>query len=148
MDFQDIWIPYVITHIISFLLIFICCKWPKIGKVAWGIIFVLAALFNMYLGNSNPQKYIEYGRGAVGLYQEFIYGIFSSYTSLIVSLIALGQMIVGVFLLMNRTLFKLGIFGGIIFLVAISPLGIGSAFPSTLLMSLSLVLLYLRYKKA
>jgi hypothetical protein len=109
---------------------------------------VLAALFNMYLGNSNPQKYVEYGQGAVGLYQKFIYGIFSSYTSLIVSLIALGQMLVGVFLLMKRTLFKLGIFGGIIFLVSISPLGIGSAFPSTLLMSLSLVLLYSRYKKA
>jgi hypothetical protein len=109
---------------------------------------VLAALFNMYLGNSNPQKYVEYGQGAVGLYQKFIYGIFSSYTSLIVSLIALGQMLVGVFLLMKRALFKLGIFGGIIFLVSISPLGIGSAFPSTLLMSLSLVLLYSRYKKA
>jgi hypothetical protein len=148
VDFQDIWIPYVITHIISFLLIFICCKWPKIGKVAWGIIFVLAALFNMYLGNSNPQKYVEYGQGAVGLYQKFIYGIFSSYTSLIVSLIAFGQILVGAFLFFKGKPFLLGVLGGIIFLVAISPLGLGSAFPSTLLMSISLILLYLRYKRA
>jgi len=49
---------------------------------------------------------------------------------------------------MKRALFLLGILGGIIFLVAISPLGVGSAFPSTLLMAVSLVLLYLRYKKA
>ena len=147
MNFQDIWIPYVITHVITFLLIFICYKWPKIGKVVWGIIFVLAGIFNIYNGNSNPQKYVEYGQNAVGLYQKFIYGIFSSYTSLIVLLIALGQILVGIFLLMKRTLFLLGILGGIFFLVAISPLGIGSAFPSTLLMSISLVLLYLRYKK-
>ena len=102
----------------------------------------------MYTGNSNPQAYVDYGQSAAGLYQKFIYGIFSSYTSLIVSLIASGQIIVGIFLLMKRTLFLLGIVGGIIFLVAISPLGIGSAFPSTLLMAISLVLLYLRYKKA
>jgi len=147
MDSQDIWLPYAITHAFSFLLIFICYKWPKIGKVVWGIIFVFAALFNMYLGNSNPQKYVEYGQNAVGLYQKFIYGLFSSYTSLFVSLIALGQILVGIFLLMKRKLFLLGILGGIIFLIAISPLGIGSAFPSTLLMAFSLVLLYIWYKK-
>jgi len=116
--------------------------------VAWGIIFILAGIFNIYTGNSNPQAYVDYGQHAVSLYQKLIYGLFSSYTSLIVSLIASGQIIVGIFLLMKRTLFVLGILGGIMFLVAISPLGIGSAFPSTLLMSISLVLLYLRYKKA
>jgi hypothetical protein len=129
-------------------MIFICFKWPKIGKVAWGIIFILAGIFNIYTGVSNPQAYVDYGQHAVGLYQKFIYGLFSSYTSLIVSLVALGQILVGIFLLMKRTLFFLGIVGGIIFLLAISPLGIGSAFPSTLLMAISLVLLYLRYKKA
>lgn len=102
----------------------------------------------MYTGISNPQAYLGYGQGAVGLYQKFIYGIFSSNTSLIVSLIASGQIVVGIFLLMKKKLFLLGILGGIIFLIAISPLGIGSAFLSTLLMSISLVLLYLRYKKA
>jgi len=116
--------------------------------VAWGIIFILAGIFNIYTVISNPQAYIGYGQGAVDLYQKFIYGIFSSYTSLIVSFIALGQILVGIFLFMKRTLFLGGILGGIIFLVAISPLGLGSAFPSTLLMSVSLVLLYLRYKKA
>lgn len=148
MNIQDYWFPYTITHVITFALIFICTKWPKIGKVAWGIIFILAGIFNIYTGISNPHAYIDYGQHAVGLYRKFIYGVFSSYTSLIVSLIALGQILVGIFLFMKRTPFLLGILGGIIFLVAISPLGVGSAFPSTLLMAISLVLLYIRYKKA
>ncbi len=148
MDLQDVWIPYVITHIVSFLLILICYKWPKIGKVAWGIIFILAGIFNIYTGISNPEAYVEYGQNAVGFYQKFIYGIFSSYTSLIVSLTALGQILVGAFLLFKGKPFLLGILGGIIFLVAISPLGLGSAFPSTLLMSISLILLYSRHKRA
>lgn len=148
MNFQDIWIPYTITHAITILLLFICYKWPKVGKVAWGIIFILAGIFNIYLAISTPQAYLGYSQGAVGLYQKFINGVFSSYTSLVVSLIALGQILVGIFLFMKRVPFLLGILGGIIFLVAISPLGVGSAFPSTLLMSISLVLLYIRYKIA
>lgn len=147
MSIQDYWLPYTVTHFITFSLIFICYKWPKIGKVAWGIVFILAGIFNIYTGISNPQAYVDYGQYAVGLYQKFIYGLFSSYTSLFVSLIASGQILVGIFLLMKRTLLLFGIVGGIIFLLAISPLGIGSAFPSTLLMAISLVLLYLRYKK-
>ena len=148
MNSQDVWIPFVITNTISVLLIIICYKWPKMGKVVWGIIFILAGIFNIYTGISNPQAYMDYGFQAVDLYQKFIYGVFSSYISLIISLIALGQILVGIFLFMKRTLFLWGIIGGIIFLVAISPLGMGSAFPSTLLMSISLVLLYMRYKKS
>lgn len=148
MNLENNWFPYTITHVITFSLIFVCYKWPKIGKVAWGIIFILAGIFNLYTVISNPQAYLVYSQGAVGLYQKFINGVFSSYAALIVSSIASGQILVGIFMLMKRKLFLLGIVGGIIFLVAIAPLGIGSAFPSTLLMSISLVLLYLRYKKA
>jgi len=148
MNLPEYWLPYVITHAITFLLIFICYKWPKIGKVAWGIIFILAGIFNIYTGISNPQAYLGYGSHTVDFYKKFINGIFSSYTSLIVFLIASGQILVGIFLFMKRTPFFWGILGGIIFLVAISPLGIGSAFPSTLLMAISLVLLHIRYKKA
>jgi hypothetical protein len=74
----DYWFPYAITNIVGVLLIILCYKWPKIGNVAWGIIFILA---------------------------------------------------------------------GIIFLVSLAPLGKGSAFPSTLLMAISPVLLQTRYKK-
>jgi len=148
VNLENNWFPYTITHVITFSLIFVCYKWPKIGKVAWGIIFILAGIFNLYTVISNPQAYLVYSQGAVGLYQKFINGVFSSYAALIVSSIASGQILVGIFMLMKRKLFLLGIVGGIIFLVAIAPLGIGSAFPSTLLMSISLVLLYLRYKKA
>lgn len=148
MDSQSVWIPYIITHCLTFLLIFICYKWPKTGKAAWGIIFVAAGIFNLYTVNSNPQAYIDYSQYAVGPYQKFISGIFSSYTSVFVSLIALGQILVGIFLLSKKRFFLWGIVGGIIFFIAISPLGIGSAFPSTLFMAISLIILYLRQKKA
>jgi hypothetical protein len=91
---------------------------------------------------------LDYREHAVDFYKFFIDGVFHSFTIFMVSLIGTGQILVGIFLLRKGKLFLLGILGGIIFLIAIAPLGIGSAFPSTLLMAISLVLLYKRYKKA
>jgi hypothetical protein len=145
---SDYWFPYAITHAVTFLMIFICFKWPKIGKIAWGIIFILAGIFNIFTVIRDPEAYLSYRDHAVDFYKFFIDGVFSSFTIFIVSLIGTGQILVGIFLLRKGKLFLLGILGGIIFLVAIAPLGIGSAFPSTLFMAISLVLLHLRYKKA
>jgi hypothetical protein len=145
----DVWIPYLITHILTLLLIFTCYKWPNIGKAVWGLIFILAGAFNIFTVISSPEKYVSvYGQHAVPLYKKTIFGLFSTYTVLFVVTIAMGQILVGSCLLMKRTPFKLGVFGGVIFLVAISPLGLGAAFPSTLFMALSLVLMYVRYQKS
>ena len=147
MNLPDYWFPYAITHAITFILIIICYKWPKIGKGAWGIIFILAGLFNIFTVIKDPQAYLGYRDHAVEFYKFFIDGVFNSFTIFIVSLIGTGQILVGIFLLKKGKLFVLGILGGIIFFIAIAPLGIGSAFPSTLLMAFSFVLLFFRLKK-
>lgn len=148
MNSSDLWIPILITHVLTFLLIFICYKWPKIGKVAWAVIFIAAGLFNIYSVISDSQLYVNtYGQHAIPLYQKFIFGLFSTNTILFVAMIAAGQILVGLFLFMKKMPLKLGVLGGILFLVAISPLGVGAAFPSTLLMAFSLVLMYIRYQK-
>ena len=145
---SDLWIPILITHVLTFLLIFICYKWPKIGKVVWAVIFIAAGLFNIYSVISDPQQYVTtYGQHAIPLYQKFIFSLFSTNTILFVAMIAAGQILVGLFLFMKKMPLKLGVLGGILFLVAISPLGVGAAFPSTLLMAFSLVLMYIRYQK-
>ncbi len=147
MDWSDLWFPYLVTHTITISLIVICLKRPRIGKIAWGVIFLLAGVFNLIYGNLRPEAYVGYGENAVGLYKNFIFGAFRSHTELFISLIALGQILVGVLLFMRGKLFLLGILGGILFLAAISPLGVGSAFPSTVLMALCLLILYLKLKK-
>ena len=122
------------------------CRW-KIGKISWGIFFILAGSFNIFTVIKNPDAYLCYRNHAVDFYKFFIDGVFSSFTIFIVSLIGTGQILVGIFLLKKGRLFLLGILGGVVFLVAIAPLGIGSAFPSTLLMAFSLILLPIRLKK-
>ena len=148
MNFKEVWIPFTVTNVSSIILISICYRWPKIGKIVWGIMFILAGMFNFYTSISDPQAYLGYSRGAIGLYQKFIEGFFSANIVWIIGLISSCQILIGIFLFTKKTLFLLGTAGGIVFLLAISPLGLGSAFPATLLMAFSLVLLYLRIKKA
>ena len=147
MSLQEVWVPFTITNVLSIILIFICYRWPKVGKIVWGIIFIAAGMFNFYTSISNPQAYLGYSRGAIGLYQRFIEGFFSTNIVWIISLIAACQILIGIFLFTNKTLFLLGIAGGIVFLLAISPLGLGSAFPATLLMAFSLVMMYIRVQR-
>jgi hypothetical protein len=63
---------------------------------------------------------------------------------LYVFLIAIGQLLIGVFICYSGRLMNIAMSGGILFLLAISPLGYGAAFPAPLIMSLALVILMLR----
>ncbi len=147
MRTQDYLIPYIISNVVSILLIFICYKWHKTGKILWSLIFSAAGIFNIITVFKTPHVYVEaYGQAAVfSFYKNFIYGVFNNHTTLFVTLIASGQILVAILLFMRKGLFKFGIIGGIIFLIAISPLGTGSAFPSTIFMAVSLIILYKKW---
>jgi hypothetical protein len=56
--------------------------------------------------------------------------------------IAVGQVAIAIAMLLTDRWFRIGCLGGIIFCVSIAPLGLGSAFPATLLMALAFYRLY------
>jgi hypothetical protein len=66
---------------------------------------------------------------------------FSKHVQLYVGVIATAQLLIGVFIAYKGRAMKIAMICGIFFLLAISPLGYGSAFPSTLIMSLAFVIL-------
>lgn len=143
MELQEYLIPYIISNIVGLLLIFICYLWFKAGRILYGLIFLAAGIFNFHTAGESPEVYVEvYGSTALfSFYKNFIYGFFSQHTPLLVRIIALGQIMVGILLFTRKIYFTLGIIGGMIFLLCISPLGIGSAFPCTLFMIIGLFLL-------
>lgn len=144
MHIQEYLLPYIISNIIGLILIFICYRWFKAGRIVYGLIFLAAGIFNFYTAGKSPETYVEiYGSTALfSFYRDFIYGIFSQHTRLFVRLIAMGQITVGILLFTRKIYFRMGIVGGIIFLLAISPLGVGSAFPCPVLMAFGLYLLF------
>jgi len=141
MRIQDMLVPYVAVNALALALLWLAARKPKLARWVFGALFIGAAFLNSYLAAKKPQAYVDsYGASAwLPVYRDFIHGFFSRATSLLVLLIAAGQAVCGVLLFTNR-LYKLGALGAIIFLLAIAPLGVGSAFPSTLIMAVGLVL--------
>jgi hypothetical protein len=88
---------------------------------------------------NNPQDYLKYADLTVlKIYKEFIMGWFAGHIQISVGFIAAGQALIAISLLMKGWIYKLRLIGGIIFLVAIIPFGIGSAFPCTFILAVAL----------
>jgi hypothetical protein len=146
ITFKAYLIPILISNAIAVLLIVLCAAFPKAGRIAWIVIFLAAGIFNIYSAITAPQAYLMYEKTALlPVYKDFISGPFSRNITLYVTLIGAGQIVTALLLIMRKPLFFLGILGGIVFLLAIVPLGIGSAFPCTLLMIISLLVLQARH---
>jgi len=140
--------PYTISNIVSVVLLVSAYRWPRISRILFVLIFLIAGLFNIYTAMTEPEAYLFYGDMAVlEPYRHFIHGFFSIHTQEIVLAIALGQLCVAALLSFKGKLFKLGIVGGVIFFIAITPLGIGSAFPATLLMAIALITMHYQLVK-
>jgi hypothetical protein len=137
--------PYLGTNIVSAALVFSAIKWPRLTRVLFVVIFVAAGLFNTYTALTQPDVYLDYGDMAVlDVYRQFINGFFSEHTQAIVLAIALGQLSVGALLTGGGHPLRMGVAGGVIFFIAITPLGVGSAFPATLLMAVALIVMQRR----
>jgi len=145
---HDYLIPWLTTNAISLALIGICYKWPRIGSYFWSGIFLLAGFYNGLSAIRWPELYQVYGETAIPYYRDFITGFFAEHAATFVLFIALGQVLISIGLFTrNRLLYKTAIAGALIFLLAITPLGWGAAFPATLLMVVSLIFLYLNSVK-
>ncbi len=137
--------PYLGSNIISAALVFAAVKWPRVTRVLFVTIFFAAGVFNAYTAITEPEAYMMYADMAVlDVYRNFITGFFGSHTQIIVLTIALGQLGIAALLCGDNRLLKVGVVGGVMFFVAIIPLGMGSAFPASLLMAIAIVLMWRR----
>lgn len=140
--------PYIISNVLAVLLLLCAFKWPSFVRWFSVALFIGAALFNAYTGIVDPASYVEgFGPGAAALYRRFITGFFAAHASAIIIAIAAGQLAVGLLMARDGTL-RLGVLGAAIFLVAIMPLGVGSAFPFSLFAIAALVVMRRKLRRS
>ena len=141
-------IPYILSNVFAVFALWLSFRRPGMSKGLLGILFVGAAVFNIYTAFTNPSAYVTFADTAfVPLYKVFILGFFANHPAIIVTLISIGQLYVGLSMMYVDWRFRSGCIGGTIFALAIAPLGIGSAFPSSLVLSLSFLVLLFVTKK-
>jgi hypothetical protein len=135
--------PYVGSNVISAALLFSALRAPRLTRVMMVVLFLAAALLNTVTAITRPESYLDFGSTALlDSYSAFIGGFFSRHVTAIIITIAAGQAAVALLLCGSERRRLLGVIGGVIFLLAIAPLGEGSAFPSTLLMAAALLLMH------
>ena len=127
---------------VSLILLAISFKWPNIGRFLFVLLFFWAAYINTKTAVVQPQDYLNYASFAwLNIYRDFINGFFAANTTAIVLTIAFCQLLIAIFLSRKGPLARLGGLMAIIFLLAIAPLGVGSGFPSTLIMAMAMILI-------
>lgn len=143
MPTNTIWIAYSLSNVVGVILLLACWKKPAWGRALFFLLFAWAAWFNATTVLTTPALYTGYAQYTLlEGYRSFINGFFSQHTAPVVLAIATGQAGIALGMLAKGVLFRLGAIGGMVFLLSIAPLGVGSAFPCTLVMAAGMWLLY------
>ena len=135
-------IPYIISQIASVIILIVALKRTRWARSLFALLFFWAAGTNMYIGTTNPGIYLDYASMAIPLYRDFINGWFSNYIHILIPLIAIGQFLIALGMLLKEIWVKLACIGCIFFLLSIAPLLVGSAFPFSITVSIAAVLIY------
>lgn len=139
---EDNIVPYIISQVASVIILIVALKRTRWARGLFALLFFWASGTNLYIGITNPDIYLEYADLAIPVYRDFINGWFSSYNHILIPLIALGQFIIAVGMLLKSIWVKLACIGSIIFLLSIAPLLVGSAFPFSITVSIAAFLIY------
>jgi hypothetical protein len=140
-------LPYLISQVASLIILIVSWKRTRWARWLFSILFLWAFGINMYLGLTDPDSYLDNARFAIPLYQDFINGWFSHNNHIIIPLIAVGQFFIAIGMLLQGWWVKLACIGTIIFLLGISPLMVGAAFPFSITVSVAAVLILINDDK-
>jgi hypothetical protein len=137
IEYFIVTLVYTLTNIGAALLIPVAIWWPRIVRVIFSILFGWACWFNLTTLQADPGSFLAFANTAVRPYALFINGWFADNLQPAVMFIAIGQGLIAVGLLLKGIWVKLAVWGAVIFLIAISPLGTGSAFPFPLVLAIT-----------
>ena len=116
-------------------------KKPPLARLLFALLFGWACWINYTLSHEKPEVYLQYSNGAIRWYADFINDWFSKHITKMVSLIAIGQGLIAIGMLLKGWCVKFACIGVIIFLIAIAPLGMYAGFPFAITVGISAYLI-------
>ena len=134
-------LAYIASNVFELLSVLAAIKAPKVARVFFLLLFSWACWINSSMAVDTPWVYQDYADTALPLYKQFILGAFEAIITPMVLVIALCQGLIAISMLLKGKLFRAGCWGGIVFGLAVAPLGTYAAFPATLLMAVALFIL-------
>ena len=137
MYYEPQWaVPHLVAILAAGGLLLTAWLAPKAGRFLYVLLFAWAAWVNWRTALETPWVYVDYAKLAVSsVYRSFIVGPFAHNVLAIVGTIATCQAMIAIGLVLGGPFARFALWGATVFLIAIAPLGVGSGFPSSLLMA-------------
>lgn len=136
---KEYFIPWILTNSLAVLFIVAAIRKPKLARLLFVLLFGWACWINYTTAHKTPDDYLNYATlTPFTLYYNFIMGWFKTHISAMVTFISFGQGLIAIGMLLKGWFVKIACFGAILFFIAITPLGIGSGFPATILTSVAI----------
>ena len=131
------------VNLIALLMTWLAWQRPSLGRRAFSLMFFFAAGVNLYYALADPEEYVYYADFAMlEGYRTLILNASVRTIRIILIATSLAQLGVAIaFLRSGRTL-EIGALAGVVFLLAIAPLGWAAAFPATVIQAVGAYLIY------
>jgi uncharacterized membrane protein YphA (DoxX/SURF4 family) len=130
---------YAVANAVGLILLVAAWKWTHAARWMFILLFLWAGWTNYSTAVNDPEAYLEYADLTWSqTYRDIILGPFAEHIARYVGLVALCQLLIAGSLLLKGFVMRVGCWGGIVFLLAITPFGVGSGFPCTLVMAAAL----------
>lgn len=142
---QEYWIQWVGSNSIAILILIAAIRRPKLARLLFVLLFAWASWINYVTAHNSPEDYLNYALlTPFDSMRDFINGWFKENIILMVTMISIGQGLIAIGMLFKGWLVKIACLCAIIFLLAITPLGIGSGFPCSII---AVVAIYIILRK-
>jgi hypothetical protein len=137
-------VGYAVTGVASLALVALAWRRPRAARFAFAALFLGASVVNAVTALRTPNAYVEgFAPHAFPPMRELIERVVALAPDAFVLAIAAGQLAAGVGLALGRgPLFHLAVVFAGSFLVAISWLGVGAAFPTNLVFAAGVALVW------
>jgi len=137
------WLAYWTSNIGGAILAITGWKWMRIARYLFAALFGWACWFNLDTVGSTPEVYLDYALlTPVRMYSDFITGWFADHVVGVVTAVAIGQGLIAIGMLLGKMWARIAAIGAMAFLLAVAPLGLGSAFPASLLKAVGAFFVY------
>jgi hypothetical protein len=132
---------YLIANVTGLIFIYTAWKTPQLARCLFSGLLGCACFVNIKIVINNPLEYLHFAIAATPAYRHFIYGWFRMNISSTVTAIAVVQALLAVAILFDGWWVKGACVGTLIFMLALAPLAIASAFPFTLTLSIAAIII-------
>lgn len=148
-DNQTFLILYFVSNAAAVVLLWTAWKKTRLSRLLFFLLFMWAAWTNWTVSARSPGVYLEYADLTfLPVYRQFIQGWFSRHIHTIIASVAICQLLIALSMLFKGIVLRAGCVGGIVFFAGIAPLGVGSAFPFSIIASVALYLILRRRQQS